>query len=58
MFAPVAPVLLCSLISVGVSQPAPDILESILMSRKGVAGCRAWCVEMNWRGGESELEQI
>ena len=27
-----------------------------MVSRKGVAGCRAWCVEIKWRGGEPERE--
>jgi len=40
----------------GVSEPASDVLETILVSRKGVSGCRAWCVEIKWRGGEPERE--
>ena len=48
--------LLCSVFSRGVSEPASDVLETILVSRKGVAGCRAWCVEIKWRGGEPERE--
>ena len=48
--------LLCSVFSRGVSEPTSDVLEAILVSRKGVAGCRAWCFEMKWRGGEPESE--